>query len=57
VKKGWFLSRSEKSEGFMDESGEWMEKDEVTCVGRTESEMEILVRSCRRETKRPISYS
>ena len=32
-----------------DESGEFMEKAELVCVGRSESEMEVLARGCRRE--------
>jgi len=32
-----------------DESGEFMERAEVTCIGRSESEMERPSRGCRRE--------
>jgi len=32
-----------------DESGEFMEITELTCVGRSQSKMERLARGCRRE--------
>ena len=34
-----------------DESGKFMERAEVVCVGRSESKMERPTRGCRREAK------
>jgi len=41
-----------KSEGVMDdESGEFMERSELVCVGRSESEMEGPAQGCQSEAE------